>query len=751
MNNEQAGTIYYDAIIETKNLKVTAAQAEKIVKDTTSKSSREVNKAGKDMSASFSGVAQSLAIVGSGYLSLRGASAFIGQSIADANRYQSSIAGLASVSRAFGQDTGSALQAAKDFAADGLIPLAQSTQAFKTALASGFSIEEATALLSGLKDQAVNNRQSFYDLGGAVNATLEGIKNGNSVLADATGTTKNLSVIAKEAGIGIDEMGSVSQNTAYRTAILNSFLQETSRSMGDSAKYADQAAGADARFATSMTNLRVEVGQVANALRQGAVTGLTEFISSNQEAIITIGSAVGASVAFAGGVYALTKALTVLRVAMTLIATHPIVAVLSLTVGLLAALTINNLMNELDESANTTEDMAGNIAKMPGSLNSSTKEATKLAKELAKIDDQVQKTNEQFREQLAELVQNKNDSIAELRDQLSQEQAAYDKSYSDRLYDFNESQQKELQSHQEKTDALQTQIDFLGRYNNASNRRRLSELQFTLARENAEFDKSNTERLSKYDQDAEAERLSYDKRRIELESRLTNETSLLERHRADVESIRGTILLDEIDKLKRSRDEQLKSLDQQRQDAVSNANQTMSDTLAAYGANRASFEAMGTELGNAIGDKLKKALVDALKAIPKAIFEESKPGGAIDRAFESAFGTNSAIGKAFQKAIGVGGRANGGPVSAGQPYIVGDNPDGSINRTSELFVPNRSGTIIPSSDLQGALGGGGTTNVTVNVSGTFATSALERRRVADQIVSAFNQTLRARGAAEIGA
>jgi hypothetical protein len=40
-------------------------------------------------------------------------------------------------------------------------------------------------------------------------------------------------------------------------------------------------------------------------------------------------------------------------------------------------------------------------------------------------------------------------------------------------------------------------------------------------------------------------------------------------------------------------------------------------------------------------------------------------------------------------------RAKGGPVKAGQPYIVGDNPDGSLNPTSELFVPNQSGTIIP--------------------------------------------------------
>lgn len=49
-------------------------------------------------------------------------------------------------------------------------------------------------------------------------------------------------------------------------------------------------------------------------------------------------------------------------------------------------------------------------------------------------------------------------------------------------------------------------------------------------------------------------------------------------------------------------------------------------------------------------------------------------------------------------------RAAGGPVSAGSPYMVGE-------RGPELFVPGRSGTIVPNN----ALSAGGTTSVVVNV------------------------------------
>lgn len=39
--------------------------------------------------------------------------------------------------------------------------------------------------------------------------------------------------------------------------------------------------------------------------------------------------------------------------------------------------------------------------------------------------------------------------------------------------------------------------------------------------------------------------------------------------------------------------------------------------------------------------------------------------------------------------------AHGGPVSAGEPVIVGDTPGGGLGPHAELFIPERSGTIVP--------------------------------------------------------
>lgn len=63
-------------------------------------------------------------------------------------------------------------------------------------------------------------------------------------------------------------------------------------------------------------------------------------------------------------------------------------------------------------------------------------------------------------------------------------------------------------------------------------------------------------------------------------------------------------------------------------------------------------------------------------------------------------------------------RASGGPVRANTPYFVGENSDGSLNKTSELFVPKSSGSIVNSRNLQSMLSSGGTSGI-VNEIGTI--------------------------------
>ncbi len=124
-----------------------------------------------------------------------------------------------------------------------------------------------------------------------------------------------------------------------------------------------------------------------------------------------------------------------------------------------------------------------------------------------------------------------------------------------------------------------------------------------------------------------------------------------------------------------------------------------------------------TILGKAIGPIIDafSGLLDLITGIINAIGKmisfvaNSKVGKAIGGLIENAFG---------------GARAEGGPVNAGKSYLVGE-------RGAELFVPRTNGMIVPNR----ALGGGGTTNININVSG-----ALDKEGVARQIVDLLNDS-----------
>lgn len=571
----------------------------------------------------------SLAAMSASVSSLYVIGSILKSSVAAANKYEASLAGLQSVASSFGQDVNKVNQAAISLSADGLIPLAQSTQAFKNALSTGYNIDEAVMLLSGLKEQAVFNRQAQYDLGSAVVATTEGIKNGNSVLADATGTTTNLAQMAKMAGVNLQNLGDSSEMTAYRQAILNGFLKDTSRSLGDVDRYSDSAAASTLRYQTQLNYLQVTIGRVVNNLTKGLISSIATFIQQNQQAIIFVGTLV----AVIGGAIAsfviAAKAVALFGSALTFISRHPIIATLSIILGLITSIIAVSKVGELADIGAGIEDLPQPMAETANSMGDAAKNAKDLKKQLAEIADQMEKVRSDFREQLAELVRDKNENIATLKKSLSEEKTAYDNAYNERLASFTKNENEEQLAHEKKTAELQNQIDFLTKYNTAANQKKLSELQFALARENAEYKKSTSLRQGEFDAETQSRLEEYEKRRLENQTQLDSELALMQKHREDILAVRDVILLDEIDKLKRSRDEQLKSLQQQKIDAIEQSRQAGDGAGAAYGgAYKTQFDDClrkiktaandaGKEAGKSFTDRLGEALGYAVNDPPR--------------------------------------------------------------------------------------------------------------------------------------
>lgn len=123
-----------------------------------------------------------------------------------------------------------------------------------------------------------------------------------------------------------------------------------------------------------------------------------------------------------------------------------------------------------------------------------------------------------------------------------------------------------------------------------------------------------------------------------------------------------------------------------------------------------SFESLKTIALRALDDIAKRAITAGLSQI----FGGSDGAGSI-------FGT-------VLSAIGLSGRAAGGAVTAGQPYIVGE-------RGPELFIPQGAGTIASNGSANSR-----TTQITVNIAASAADPRIMARSAA-QIAASVRRSL----------
>lgn len=128
-------------------------------------------------------------------------------------------------------------------------------------------------------------------------------------------------------------------------------------------------------------------------------------------------------------------------------------------------------------------------------------------------------------------------------------------------------------------------------------------------------------------------------------------------------------------------------------------------------------------------DGIKAGLETLTAPIEKVISLAQK---AIDLAKQVGGGViksaTSKISDILSRGAGITGKASGGVVSKGTPYIIGE-------RGQEMFVPSENGSIV-SNDRLGSMGGG---NIVINISGTFMDDRAAAKRLGDELIRTLNK------------
>lgn len=612
----------------------------------------------------------------------------------------------------------SATKSVQGFVAAGL-PVGVATEGF-LALNNAF-------LASGASTVAVE--QSMIQLNQALSrGRIEG-EEWNSIVAN---TPTFLKAMQLETGKTRDELRELYVSSPE--TLIQDLIRLNSQGGGGLASLDDQARAATDGIATSFDNMNNAItrgiAEVIEAIGRDNITNSIEGIGRGFENIATaisnviqltqpliptmtvLGAVLGTAAIVAGGltlaINGATFAMGAFNVALTAVTRHPIIAVISLiAAGIVGVATAIGLMNnQTEEIDTTTSDVQSNISGWVPEIKDSTKEATKLASQMAKINQQMEKTREDYRYSLAQLVREKNENIAALQETLGEEERAYNNAYNERKTSFDKSQDEELKSHQQKTKALQNQINFLTKYNTAANNKQLSELQFALAKENAEYQKSTSLREAEFNAQTKSASNEYEKRRAENQKKLNEELALLNKHREDVLSVRNVMLRDEIEQLKYARDEQLKSLQEQ----------------------RSQIAAQGAASGAAFGNAYKYALLNSVNLSD----EESKRvfgiGGGIRQTYKRADGkTEEVLTTRFATGgfTGVGGKYEPAGIVHKGEYVV---PKEQVNQSTGL--PNIGSNV----------------TVNLNMSGVMTSTRADERAISQRIGKYINETLTAKGA-----
>lgn len=254
-------------VLDDKDFKKVANAIPDKFNDTGKKAGNSFSKGFKSGLSKFNNIlTKPFALLKSKFLAL-GASIAGGllfkKSIEEANKLETSLLGLQSVTASFGADVDGITSAAKNLAADGLIPLSDVTSSLKNLMLNfDGDMEKSISTFKSFRDAAAFGRQGSLSLGEAIVGASEGLKNDLSIKVDNAGVTRNLSLMnkdyAKTIGTTVGKLTEAQKAEAEYLGV----KKEASRFQGDYNKLLNTFSGAQSKVAGSTRFLLAELGSI---------------------------------------------------------------------------------------------------------------------------------------------------------------------------------------------------------------------------------------------------------------------------------------------------------------------------------------------------------------------------------------------------------------------------------------------------------------------------------------------------------
>ncbi len=693
------------------------------------------SKGSRQLSDSLADIATKAGLAYAAFKGLGAVGDVFGGLVDSYNSYEAAMNGVKAVASATGESVAGSMQVIKDSTANGLLNQADAAAAVKNLELYGYSAEQAGEMIRVLTDAAAYNRQSNYDLSEAVRVTTEGIRMENSVLSDAAGVQKNIAKMQEDYARSIGKTTDKLTQAEKAQAVYNGVMAEAGIFEGNAAQYADSLAGAQSKLNGQIETLKQNLGGVVAQAISPLVNGLADWLTKNQALAGGIAAFVGVIAGGTGLLVALSaakKAISSIRstiMAMSLVTRAATGGFLALAAGAAAIGTAMVISDQLNKTAIATEEVADSSSDASIQLDNMSTSAQSSAKQLAKLEKQLEDLKRDYDRDLKQIAVKHQENLDSLTQQIEEANIDYRRAIDERMADFNVTLAKQERSHQETVDELMTQLNFLQRYNNDYNKQKLTDVQFALAKEEELYKRKTEAQKTEIALQNQADKAKLDAKLESLQNELNDEVEFMNKHRDILQSVRDVILEDEVESLTRRYNENVASMEEQKQEIIRIAAETANAVQEKMDKAQQSTEKVIQTL-NAVYNKTRDTLeVDLTKnngittiVRDGEIIQTDSRGKMLSK--QKAYGS-------FKSGFSSGGYTGPGPkdevagvVHRGE-YVV---PKEDVDQSTGL--PKNSGTI--------------TQTFVFNLSGVLATSQQAKRELAEELKRAFDQTNQAR-------
>ena len=746
MNSSGDYTVEYKFTADVKGLKEGVKEAGATLNDL-SKSSTSVY---YDLASSFDLMSVKAQAFFASVTALE--TVWVKQSLEDFASYEDAVYGMATTVGNVGGTIEQAMQSIQEVTANGLLSETDASKAINNLTSYGYTVAEATELIKALTLSSEAHRRSNMTVAEQVVQTTEGIRRQSSMMARASGNAETLSQAQERYAESLGKTASELTDAERKQAIFNSYIEAGNSSLAVAEGYENSYSASVQRMNSAMTDLKVAFGEAFAPLAT-VVANLATWIAKNKELVVVASTFVGVLLGAGGVAVALRTIIPLIQTAIVwfnglAVSTKGVVLGLATVATTMAviALTSNKTSKALTGVNSSTKKASTNMDNLASSVGGASGAVRDLSKELANLE-------KQYKDDLKQIELRHQETINKLTKQIQEANVDYRRAIDERNADFAVSQAKEERTHQEKVDELMTQIDFLQRYNNKYNQQKLTNLQLALQRENALYQKRTQAEKEELELQNAYDKASYEAKLASLQQELDEEMAFMNKHRADLQEVRDWILKDEIENLKDRYEAQKASYADQTAsaggagyDIGENYFQGLDDAFNDYAGDiNREYTTLADEIGESFESKLVSWVGNALAWVVEKItkvadwfahFGENlnKAGKdlakGIDNYFSTVQGIFQGIGDTARNLLGF---SSGGYTGRGNP-----NEIAGVVHKGEYVLPQEM--VDQSTGTPKSVG----STYNIYVSGVFATSATERRRVADQIVTAINQNNKSR-------